>query len=72
MKTTKITKPILYHGFIVRPTSDGYDLINPQTRQWAHFPTQRYAKWSATLLHNFSTKFEASQPPPKLPKVETP
>jgi hypothetical protein len=69
MKTaTKITKPVLYRGVIVRPTSDGFDLINPETKQWAHFPTQRYAEWSATFIANITARFNANANAPLKPK----
>jgi hypothetical protein len=61
----KITTPTLYRGFIVRPAGDGYDLIDPSTGRWAHFPTQRYAKWSATFISNIQARFAANQPIPK-------
>lgn len=69
-KSTKITKPVMYNGFIVRPASGGFDLIDPNTKQWAHFPTQRYAKWTASFVHNINERFAAHAPLKTLPKVE--
>jgi len=69
----KITAPTAYHGFILRPRKDGgMDLIDPETHRWAAFPTQRYAKWSATLLTNMATRFGASAPLKTLPIVDAP
>lgn len=70
IKTTKtITLPVMYNGFIVRPTSGGFDLIDPQTKRWAHFPTQRYAKWTASFVHNINERFAAHAPLKTLPNV---
>lgn len=69
MKKTAITCPVAYNGFIIRPVAGGFDLIDPSTKRWAHFPTQRYAKWSATMMHNLTARFEASTPLKTLPKT---
>lgn len=62
-KSTRIKVPTQYHGFIVVPRPKGaYDLINPDTGAWARFPTQRYAKWSATFLFNINERFSAHKP----------
>jgi len=48
------------------PRKDGtMDLMNPATGQWLNASTQRYAKWTATLLHNINAKF-ASNPPKEI------
>lgn len=70
-KTATTLKPYAYNGFILRRNADGTtDVINPATRQWATFPTQRYARWAATFTHNLSARFDAHQPLKTLPKVE--
>ena len=73
MKTaTKITKPTRYRGFIIAPRAEGFDLINPDTGQWAHFDTQRFAKWSSSFLTNLNDRFSAnpSLPTQRIPKAE--
>lgn len=62
-KATKLTTPTMYRGYILRPRQDGsMDMIDPLTGMWASFPTQRYAKWSATFITNIHNRFTA-QPP---------
>jgi hypothetical protein len=70
-KSTRIKVPTQYHGYIVVPRPKGeYDLINPTTGQWARFPTQRYAKWSATFMFNIEGRFAANRPMEGIPKVK--
>lgn len=71
-KQTTITHPVAYRGFILVPRKDGFDLIDPDTGRWAHFPTQRFAKWSATFLTNISNRFAEHAPLPadKIPPVQ--
>jgi hypothetical protein len=69
--SVKITAPVAYHGFILRPRSDGgMDLIDPSTHRWAAFPTQRFAKWSATFMTNITAQFNEEAPLKKLPVVK--
>ena len=57
-KATKITKPTFYRNYILVPRADGsMDMIDPSNGCWATFPTQRYAKWSATFLKNINERF---------------
>ena len=61
--TTKIKTPTVYRGFLLSPRPDGsMDLMNRDTGQWLNAPTQRYAKWTATWLHNVNTKFASNAP----------
>lgn len=71
-KTNAITKPVMYRGFIVVPHKDGFDLVDPATGRWAHFETQRFAKWSATFISNINGRFAEHPPLPvrKIPHVE--
>lgn len=60
-KTTRITKPTKYHGYILVPRTDGaMDLLDPQTGTWAVFTTQRHAKWSATVVTNITKRFQSN------------
>lgn len=71
-KQTAITRPVAYRGFIVVPRKEGFDLVDPGTGRWAHFPTQRFAKWSATFVSNISNRFAEHPPLPadKIPHVQ--
>jgi hypothetical protein len=73
-KPTAITAPTAYHGYILVPCKGGMDLIDPSTGRWARFPTQRYAKWSATFITNITARFDAHIPLPahRIPTVEVP
>lgn len=62
--TTKITTPTTYRGYIIVPRNDGFDVVDPATNRWAHFETQRYAKWRCTFLTNLSERFQANPPLP--------
>lgn len=67
----KITTPTLYRGFILRPRSDGgMDLIDPRTNRWAAFPTQRFAKWSASWMVNISNRFAVNEVLDEVPVVK--
>jgi hypothetical protein len=70
--TTKITKPVRYRNFIISPRNQGFDLIDPATGRWAHFDTQRFAKWSASFISNISTRMVQHPPLPadKIPRAE--
>lgn len=63
---TTVTQPMRHHSYILNPRKDdngkivGYDLIDPLTGRWASFPTQRYAKWSSTFVHNIEARFNAN------------
>jgi hypothetical protein len=72
-KTNAITKPVMYRQFIIAPTkTGGFDLIDPATGRWAHFETQRFAKWSSSFLSNINDRFtqNAALPASKIPHVE--
>lgn len=72
-KTNAITKPVMYRQFIITPTkTGGFDLIDPATGRWAHFETQRFAKWSSSFLSNINDRFtqNAALPASKIPHVE--
>lgn len=72
MKTaTKITKPVMYRQFIITPTKNGgFDLIDPATGRWAHFETQRFAKWAASFVTNFGKRFQTNNALDTLPEVD--
>lgn len=70
---TTITKPVMYRQFIITPSKKGgFDLIDPATGRWAHFETQRFAKWSSTFMTNINERFDqnAALPASKIPHVE--
>jgi hypothetical protein len=69
-KTVKITQPVNYRGFILRPHKQGYDLIDPATGKWAHFPTQRFAKWSASFMANIQERFNAKPALDCIPNIK--
>lgn len=70
-KTSAITKPVMYRQFIITPNKKGgFDLIDPATGRWAHFETQRFAKWSSSFLTNINERFASHTPLKTLPKVE--
>lgn len=69
-KTNAITKPVMYRGFIVVPHKDGFDLVDPGTGRWAHFPTQRFAKWAASFVTNLGERFQANDALDTLPEVD--
>jgi len=74
-KQTAITRPTAYRGFIITPTkTGGFDLIDPATGRWAHFETQRFAKWSSTFMTNINGRFAEHPPLPanKIPRVKEP
>ena len=63
------TRPIKYAGFIIAPRQRGYDLIDPASGAWAHYPSQRYARWSATFLRNTALRFGKETPLSVLPEI---
>jgi hypothetical protein len=55
--------PFTHNGFLVWEHTHGTtDLINPINGAWATFPTKRFAKWSATFMHNMNKKFKTNTP----------
>lgn len=59
---TKKTKPaprVFKHGqcVLVRRPDGAVDVCDPTTNTWCTFPTQRQAKWSASVYSNLATKF---------------
>jgi hypothetical protein len=53
--------PFTHNGFLVWEHTNGTtDLINPINGAWATLPTKRFAKWSATFMHNMNNKFKSS------------
>jgi hypothetical protein len=57
--------PIFIHGkcVLVR-RADGVDVCDPTVGRWAHFKTERHAKWSATVYTNLSERFGHQLPQP--------
>lgn len=66
----QLTAPTEYRGFVLVPQSDGsMHLINPTTRQWMVQPTQRAAKWSASVFSRLQAQFEGSSPRKFIPSI---
>jgi len=60
-KVNKQGKPlptVFVHGkcVLVR-RKDGVDVCAPDTGTWAHFKSERHAKWSASIFSNLSERF---------------
>lgn len=71
MKTKQITQPTAYRNYTLVPRKDGtLDVVDPTTGRWANFPTQRYAKWSATLLTNLNARFGSNDPLVHIPQPQ--
>ena len=47
---------------IVVNRGNNFDLIDPQTGRWQNFPTQRSAKWSASIWRRLSGGFGYNDP----------
>lgn len=58
--TPKTPKPRVFkHGqcVLVRRPDGTVDVCDPKTSTWSTFPTERQAKWSATVFTNLATRF---------------
>jgi hypothetical protein len=71
-KTTKIGTPVSYKNCYIVPVNDGFDVVDKTTGRWIHMPSQRLAKWNATVWTRLSTEFDTSNPlsNAKLTKLE--
>ena len=71
-KTTKIGTPVVYKNCYIVPVNDGFDLVDKTTGRWIHLPSQRLAKWNATVWTRLSLEFDTSNPlsNTKLTKLE--
>jgi hypothetical protein len=64
MKTVKAKPPVFVHGSLVLVRKkQGVDVCDPNTGVWAHFHTERHAKWSATVFTNLGMKFGRDMTP---------
>lgn len=63
-KTTKIGTPVSYKNCYIVPVNDGFDVVDKTTGRWIHMPSQRLAKWNATVWTRLSTEFDTSNPLP--------
>lgn len=52
-----VKKVITHSNHLVVVREDGADLIDPITNSWQRFPTQRAAKWSATVYSRLRQGF---------------
>lgn len=68
-RVKQITHPTRYAQAIITPAAGGFDLINPQTGRWSHFPTQRAAKWWASVWSSVNEQF-ATSTIREIPQVE--
>lgn len=71
-KTTKIGTPVSYKNCYIVPVNDGFDVVDKTTGRWIHMPSQRLAKWNATVWTRLSVEFDTSNPlsNTKLTKLE--
>ena len=60
MTTKQITQPVAHKLCIITPSKKGFDVINPSTGRWSHYPTQRSAKWWASVWSSAQEKFDHS------------
>lgn len=58
-------RPYLYAGYVLQTRPNGsVDLIDPDTGNWVNSPTQRYARWRASVVSNFLAQLNAGGPRP--------
>jgi hypothetical protein len=62
--TPTIGVPTGYKGCIIVPVADGFDVVDRVTGRWMHVPTQRVAKWNATVWTRLSDEFNDNEPLP--------
>ena len=67
--TTKITTPTKYKLCIIAPAASGFDVFDDFGR-WFHAPTQRQARWWASVYASAQSKF-ASNPQRPVPPTNT-
>lgn len=54
----QLPKVYKYASVIISARPNGeYDVIDPTTNVWRTFPSQRAARWSATVFSRLSTMF---------------
>ena len=70
MKTTKIGVPVSYRNCYIVPVNDGFDVVDKTSGRWIHMPSQRLAKWNATVWTRLSTEFDTSMPQPVVNMVK--
>ena len=70
MKTIKIGAPVAYKNCFIVPVNDGFDVVDKTTGRWIHMPSQRLAKWNATVWTRLSTDFDTSTPIPQQKQAE--
>ena len=70
MKTIKIGAPVSYRNCFIVPVNDGFDVVDKTTGRWIHMPSQRLAKWNATVWTRLSTDFDTSTPIPRQKQAE--
>jgi hypothetical protein len=61
-KTTKIGAPVSYKNCYIVPVNDGFDVVDKTSGRWIHLPSQRLAKWNATVWTRLSVEFDTSTP----------
>ena len=62
MATKQITTPVAHKLCIITPAKKGFDVINPSTGHWAHYTSQRSAKWWASVWSSAQERFDVSRP----------
>ena len=68
--TNKIGVPTGYKGCIIVPVGGGFDVVDRASGRWMHVPSQRVAKWNATVWTRLSTEFDTSMPQPVVNMVK--
>lgn len=62
--------PYHYSGFVLHTRPNGtVDLIDPATGNWINNSTQRYARWRASVVANFTAQLNACVRPASTPPV---
>jgi hypothetical protein len=61
-KTTKIGAPVSYKNCYIVPVNNGFDVVDKTSGRWIHLPSQRLAKWNATVWTRLSVEFDTSTP----------
>lgn len=62
--------PTGYKGCIIVPVGDGFDVVDRASGRWMHVPSQRIAKWNATVWTRLRDEFGESEPLTVLPIVQ--
>ena len=68
--TNKIGVPTGYKGCIIVPVGGGFDVVDRTSGRWMHVPSQRVAKWNATVWTRLRDEFGGNAALVQLPEVK--